>query len=223
MALRASSHHPPGWDCCGLTSSTCFWKKLGSCCAPGAAGHAFLHGTSPCPEILGWLLLNSPFPYWPLGLFTFLWLGLNTTVRHFPATPESPGGEEGERSPRHEENEENTENTGGLLPAPAELCSSLLSRNKTTCVWHKLLWNPLRARGSPSRPSSGQSSTVPHGLQGGERGRAGGRRRRSLPHAHTTNSGTSSWVRSREKYLLVLLTGKASWMLMHCWARQPLQ
>lgn len=40
---------------------------------------------------------------------------------------------------------------------------------------------------------------------------------------HTTNSGTSSWVRSREKYLLVLLTGKASWMLTHCWAKQLLQ
>lgn len=41
--------------------------------------------------------------------------------------------------------------------------------------------------------------------------------------AQTTNSGTSSWVRSKEKYLLVLLTGKVSWMLMHCWAKQPLQ
>lgn len=41
--------------------------------------------------------------------------------------------------------------------------------------------------------------------------------------AQTTNSGTSSWVRSNEKYLLVLLTGKVSWMLMHCWAKQPLQ
>lgn len=41
--------------------------------------------------------------------------------------------------------------------------------------------------------------------------------------AQTTNSGTSSWVRSNEKYLLVLLTGKVSWILMHCWAKQPLQ
>lgn len=39
----------------------------------------------------------------------------------------------------------------------------------------------------------------------------------------TTNSGTSSWARSKEKYLLALLTGKAFWILMHCWAKQPLQ
>lgn len=60
-----------------------------------------------------------------------------------------------------------------------------------------------------------------HGLRGA--GRGGGKAASEPPHAQTTNSGTSSWVRSKEKYLLVLFTGKVSWMLMHCWARQPLQ
>lgn len=64
---------------------------------------------------------------------------------------------------------------------------------------------PLCQAGSPSVPCQVRAvSPAPHGTQ-------------------TTNSGTSSWVRSNEKYLLVLLLGKVSWMLMHCWAKQPLQ